>query len=98
MSSTTDLSGSMRNVHISAPVSRTPAEMKNGVIHNPLCTRTPKTIGDMDAAKLPAMFITPETVPLYSPPTSMGTAHAGLITNSRTHTEALKPNNTLHPA
>jgi hypothetical protein len=35
-SSTTDFSGSMRNAHISAPVSRTPAEMKNGVIHIPL--------------------------------------------------------------
>src|SRR5258708_23113622 len=90
MSSTTDVSGSMRNDHISAPVRSTPAEIKNGVIHNPLCTRTPKTIGDMDAAKLPAMFITPDTVPLYSPPTSIGTAHAGLITNSRKNSEAGK--------
>src|ERR1700680_945742 len=90
MPSTTDLSGSMRNVHISAPVRRTPAEIKNGVIHNPLCTRTPKTIGDKDAAKLPAMFITPDTVPLYSPPTSMGTAHAGLITSSKKNSEAVR--------
>src|ERR1700674_1740476 len=96
MSSTTDLSGSMRNVHISAPVRRTPAEIKNGVIHIPLCTRTPKTIGDMDAAKLPAMFITPDTVPLYSPPTSIGTAHAGLITNSRKNSEAVKQRIAVH--
>src|SRR6202049_1599645 len=96
MPSTTDLSGSMRNVHISAPVRRTPAEIKNGVIHNPLCTRTPKTMGDMDAAKLPAMFITPDTVPLYSPPTSIGTAHAGLITNSRKNREAVKQRIAVH--
>src|ERR1700737_4610878 len=96
MGSTTDLSGSMRNVQISPPGSRTPAEIKNGVIHNPLCTRTPKTIGDMDAAKLPAMFITPDTVPLYSPPTSIGTAHAGLITNSRKNSEAVRQKMALH--
>src|SRR6202022_4556873 len=96
MPSTTDLSGSMRNVHISPPGSRTPAEIKNGVIHNPLCTRTPKTMGDMDAAKLPAMFITPDTVPLYSPPTSIGTPHAGLITNSRKNGEAVKPRIAVH--
>src|SRR4029077_2896115 len=86
----------MRNVHISAPVRRTPAEIRKGVIHNPLCTRTPKTIGDMDAAKLPAMFITPDTVPLYSPPTSIGTAHAGLITNSRKNSEAVKERIAVH--
>src|SRR5258707_192667 len=96
MSSTTDLSGSMRNVQINAPVRRTQAEIKNGVIHNPLCTRTPKTIGDMDAAKLPAMFITPDTVPLYSPPTSIGTAHAGLTTNSRKNREAVKQRIAVH--
>src|SRR3984893_18472026 len=96
MDATTEVSGSMRNVHISAPVRRTAAEMKNGVIHNPLCTRTPKTMGDMDAAKLPAMFITPDTVPLYSPPTSIGTAHAGLITNSRKNREAVKQRIAVH--
>src|SRR5258708_3571346 len=96
MSSTTDLSGSMRNVQINAPVRRTQAEIKNGVIHNPLCTRTPKTIGDMDGAKLPAMFITPDTVPLYSPPTSIGTAHAGLTTNSRKNREAVKQRIAVH--
>src|SRR5260370_1922338 len=86
----------MRDVHISAAVRRPHAERKTGVSHNPRCTRTPKTIGDMDAAKLPAMFITPETVPLYSPPTSMGTAHAGLITNSRKNSEAVKHRIAVH--
>src|SRR5258708_28482668 len=70
--------------------------MKNGGDHKPLRPRTPKIIGDMDAAKLPAMFITPETVPLYSPPTSMGTAHAGLITNSRKNREAVKHRIAVH--
>jgi hypothetical protein len=32
---TTDRSGSIRNAHMSAPVSRTPAVIKNGVIQNP---------------------------------------------------------------
>src|SRR6202049_5350335 len=86
----------MRNVQISAPVRRMAAVIKNGVIHIPLCTRTPETIGDMDAAKLPAMFITPDTVPLYSPPTSIGTAHAGLITNSRKKSEAVKQRIAVH--
>jgi hypothetical protein len=56
----------------------------------PLCTRNPKTIGETEAARLPAIFITPDTVPLYSPPTSMGTAQAGLITNSRKNNDAVK--------
>src|ERR1700722_6496954 len=90
MSSTTDLSGSMRNAQISAPVRRTPAEIKNGAIHSPLCASTPKIIGDIEAARLPAIFITPDTVPLYSPPTSIGTAHAGLKTNPRKKREAVK--------
>src|SRR5579864_9139181 len=88
--STTDASGSMRSVHTSAPVSSTPAVMKNGVTQDPLCTRNPKMIGDRDAARLPAMFITPDTVPLYSPPTSMGTAQAGLITSSKKNSDAVK--------
>src|SRR6202790_5197100 len=36
------------------------------------------------------MFLTPVTVPLYSPPTSIGTAHAGPITISRKNREAVK--------
>src|ERR1700674_2475835 len=44
----------MRNAQISAPVSRTPAEIKKGRIQNPGCTRAPKMMGDRDAAKLPA--------------------------------------------
>src|SRR5258708_36881160 len=70
--------------------------MKNGGDHKPLRPRTPKIIGDMGAAKLPAMFISPETVPLYSPPTSIGTAHAGLITNSRKNREAVKQRIAVH--
>src|ERR1700674_2706083 len=50
----------------------------------------------MDAAKLPAIFITPDTVPLYAPPTSMGTAQAGLITNSRKNSEAVKQRIAVH--
>jgi hypothetical protein len=58
----------MRNAQISAPVSRTPAGIKKGGIQNPRCTRAPKMTGDRDAVKLPAIFITPQTVPLYAPP------------------------------
>ena len=36
------------------------------------------------------MFITPVTVPLNWPPTSIGTAHAGPITNSRKKKDAAK--------
>src|SRR5215471_10392406 len=36
VASITDFSGSMRNVQIKAPASRTPAEIKKGAIHNPL--------------------------------------------------------------
>jgi hypothetical protein len=45
-----------------------------------------------DAAKLPAIFITPHTVPLYSPPTSIGTAHEGLstISSSRKNSDAVQ--------
>src|ERR1700736_6415019 len=50
----------------------------------------------MDAARLPAMFITPDTVPLYPPPTSIGTAHAGLITNSKKNSEAVKHRIAVH--
>jgi hypothetical protein len=49
-------------------------------------------MGESDAARLPAMFITPDTVPLYSPPTSMGTAQAGLMTSSRKNNDAVKQN------
>jgi hypothetical protein len=94
--SITDFSGSMRNVQIKAPASRTPAEIKKGVIHNPLWTRSPKIIGETEAARLPAIFIIPETVPLYSPPTSMGTAQAGLITNSRKNSDAVKQSTAIH--
>jgi hypothetical protein len=50
----------------------------------------PKIRGETEAARLPAIFITPDTVPLYSPPTSMGTAQAGLITNSRKNSDPVK--------
>src|ERR1700730_1741328 len=52
--------------------------------------RNPKIIGDSEAARLPAMFITPETVPLYSPQTSMGTAQAGPTTNSKKNNDPVK--------
>ena len=47
-------------------------------------------MGNRDAAKLPAILIPPQTVPLYSPPTSIGTAHVGLITSSRKNSDAVK--------
>src|ERR1700722_13910014 len=86
----------MRNAQISPPVNRTPAEIKKGVTHRPRCTKAPKMIGDRDAAKLPPMFMTPDTVPLYSPPTSIGTAHAGLITSSRKNSEAVRQRIAVH--
>src|ERR1700687_2172724 len=85
--STTDNSGLIKNVQISAPLSSTPAVTKNGAIQNPLCAKNPKTTGDTDAANAPAVFITLLTVPLNSPPTSIGTAQAGPITNSRKKNE-----------
>src|ERR1700723_3897079 len=80
----------MRKAPNSPPARRTPAEKKKGRTQNPLSPRAPKKRGDRDPAKLPAIFITPQTVPLYSPPTSIGTAQAGLITSSRKNSDAVK--------
>ena len=95
-SAKTNFSASMRNAQISAPVSRTPAGIKKGTSQNPRCSRAPKMMGDRDAAKLPAIFIPPQTVPLDSPPTTIGTAHAGLITSSRKNSDAVKHKIAVH--
>src|ERR1700676_3391596 len=87
---TTDFSGSIKKVQISAPLSNIPAVTRKGAIQEPRCAKNPKITGDTEAAKAPAMFITPVTVPLYSPPTSMGTAQAGPNTISRKNSEAVK--------
>src|SRR6266705_4230882 len=42
------------------------------------------------------MFITPVTVPLKAPPTSMGTAHAGPITSSRKKNDAARHRTDVH--
>lgn len=68
---------------MSAPLSNMPAVTINGAIQNPRCAKNPKTTGDADAASAPAVFITLLTVPLNSPPTSIGTAQAGPMTSSR---------------
>src|SRR5580692_5335911 len=96
-SSTTECSGLIRNVQMRAPLRSTPAVTKNGVIQNPRCAKKPKTTGDTDAASAPAVFITLLTVPLNSPPTSMGTAQAGPITSSRKKNEMARQVTAVHP-
>ena len=48
----------------------------------PACTILPPTCGATNPARLPIMFIEPETVPAYRPPTSIQVAHAPGITRS----------------
>src|SRR5258708_31501392 len=67
-----------------------PAVTRKGAIQKPRWAKKPKITGETDAVNAPAMFITPVTVPLYSPPTSMGTAQAGPITISRKNSDAVK--------
>ncbi len=69
---------------------------KNGALQEPFSTRKPNTMGEAEAERLPAMFITPVTVPLYSPPTSMGTAQAGPITISKKKNEPVRQVRAVH--
>ena len=86
----------MRKVQINAPLSNTPAVTKKGVIQKPRCAKNPKTTGDAEAARAPAVFMTLLTVPLNSPPTSIGTAHAGPITNSNEKKDIAKHVTAVH--
>src|SRR5579872_2814255 len=80
----------MRKVQISAPLSSIPAVTRKGAIQEPRWAKKPKITGETDAARAPAIFMMPVTVPLYSPPTSMGTAQAGPMTISRKKSDAVK--------
>src|SRR5690348_11221388 len=81
--SSTETSGSSQNAHTAAPKTSRHAATMNGATHEPSCTRKPKTSGDKAPPMFPAMFITPDTVPEYLPPTCIGTAHDGPIVHSR---------------
>ena len=50
----------------------------------------PNTVGESAPPIFPAMFIIQETVPEYSPPTSIGTAHDGPIVHSRKKSAAVR--------
>src|SRR6202049_2002735 len=86
----TDFSGLIKKIQIRAPTSITPALTRNGATHKPRLKRLPYTTAVDAPPSAPTMFITPVTVPLNWPPTSMGTAHAGPITHSRKKKEAAK--------
>src|ERR1700721_3099652 len=86
----TDFSGLIKKIQISAPTSITPALTRNGATHKPRLKRLPYTTAVEAPPTAPTMFITPVTVPLNWPPTSMGTAQAGPITHSRKKKEAAK--------
>src|SRR5215471_12238094 len=87
--SSTERPGSI-NSHATAPTTISDPEMKNGKTGEPVrCQTAAKMIGESPPAKLPNMFIMPDTVPEYSPPTSITTAQAGPIFISRKNAATL---------
>jgi len=62
----------------------------NGAAHEPNWAKTPKTKGESAPPMFPAMFIIPDTVPEYLPPTSMGTAQDGPMVHSRKNMATVK--------
>ena len=62
----------------------------NGATQEPTWTRNPKTIGESAPPKFPAMFIIPDTVPEYLPPTSIGTDQDGPMVHSRKNRAAVR--------
>src|SRR5262249_13964198 len=85
----TDRVGSI-NSHATAPTIIREPEIKNGNTGDPVrCHTAAKIIGERPPAKLPNMFIIPDTVPAYSPPTSITTAQAGPMFISRKNAATL---------
>src|SRR5437879_12751515 len=72
------------------PMNSRQAATTNGATHDPRATRIPNTVGDSAPPICPTMFIIPETVPEYSPPMSMGTAHDGPMIVSRKNIAPVK--------
>src|SRR5690242_15999354 len=89
-SSTTDFSGSSQNAQMPAPITISAAATMNGACQLPYCTSTPNTKGDSAPPILPAMFIMPDTVPEYLPPTSIGTDQDGPMVHSRKNIDAVR--------
>ena len=83
-------SGSSQNAQTAAPITSRLAATMNGASQLPYCTRNPNTKGDNAPPMLPAMFIMPDTVPEYLPPTSIGTAQEGPMVHSRKNSAAVK--------
>src|SRR6516225_6391630 len=81
--SRTDASGLSQNAQIAEPMTSSAAATMKGACQELYCARKPNTSGDSAPPKFPAMFIMPDTVPEYFPPTSMGTAHEGPMVHSR---------------
>src|SRR5258707_1339198 len=88
--STTEASGSSQNAQTTEPTTSRPAATMNGAAHEPSWAKTPKTNGKSAPPMFPAMFIIPDTVPEYLPPTSMGTAQDGPMVHSRKNMAAVK--------
>src|ERR1035437_8464078 len=88
--SITDFSGSSQKAQTAAPKTSSAAATMKGACQEPYWTRTPKTIGDNAPPMFPAMFITPDTVPEYWPPTCMGTDQEGPMVNSRQNSAAVR--------
>src|SRR5260221_5727410 len=87
---TTEASGSSQNAQTTKPTTSRPAATMNGAAHEPSWAKTPKTNGESAPPMFPAMFIIPDTVPEYLPPTSMGTAQDGPMVHSRKNIAAVK--------
>src|ERR1700730_4755751 len=88
--STTEASGSSQNAQTTEPTTSRPAATMNGAGQEPNWAKTPKTKGESAPPMFPAMFIIPDTVPEYLPPTSMGTAQDGPMGHSRKNMAAVK--------
>src|SRR5262252_9170360 len=81
--SITEASGSSQKAQTPAPATSSAAATINGACQEPNWTKKPNTKGDSAPPMFPAMFIIPDTVPEYLPPTSMGTAQEGPMVHSR---------------
>src|SRR3984893_7050330 len=87
---TTEVSGCSQSAQPTEPRTSRPAATMNGAAHEPNWAKTPKTNGESAPPMFPAMFIIPDTVPEYLPPTSMGTAQDGPMVHSRKNMAAVK--------
>src|SRR5260370_1259178 len=82
--------GPSQNAKPREPGRRSPAPKIRGPAHGRNGAKTRKPNGESAPPMFPAMFIIPDTVPEYLPPTSMGTAQDGPMVHSRKNMAAVK--------